>query len=223
MKKLTFLLLAAFSGMTASAQTEKGSHWIGGFFSANHTKNEQAQKNGSQDFSYYSKQNQLQIGPSYSYFVADKLSLTASAGYINSHADQTYYNAPGTPLFDQTTESSSNGYFAGLRLDKYFLYDNKIGVRTGPMAFYQRMNSNSVIQGEPEQADAITKSFSAGLTLDFVYFPVRKIGLIASIGSLAYSEVKFEGLNNTNKSSEIGLNFLGSSTSFSFVYVFGKK
>jgi hypothetical protein len=223
MKKLTFLLLTALTGLTASAQTEKGSQWIGGSFALSHYKVEET---SSPEFSVtgaYRKQNSYQVGPSYSYFVADKLSISGNVGYSHSHADQTYYNNPTLQVNDSNTEIITNGYFASLGLNKYFLYENKVGVRTGPSAQYSRSKSKITSDNDPENSDAESTAFNVGIYLDFVYFPVKKVGLVASLGSLAYSKSKYEGLNNTNKQTDVGLNFFNSSKTFSIFYIFGKK
>jgi hypothetical protein len=54
-----------------------------------------------------------------------------------------------------------------------------------------------------------------------VYFPVKKIGLVATMGSLGYAENKSVEQYNTNKQSSIALSFFNSA-SFSVYYAFGK-
>ena len=223
MKKLTLLLLAALSGLTASAQTEKGRQWIGGSMAVSHYKTDETLNYTEFGLMQASrKQNSFQLGPSYTYFVADKLSLNASVLYTHAHSDQTYVNNPNTQLNNQKAETTSNGYNAYINLDKYFLYDNKVGIRTGPYAQYY--TSKSKTNGNPDIAvvDSDIKGLSAGFSLDFVYFPVKKIALLASLGRLSYSKTKYESENTTNEQTDFGLTFLINAPSFTFAYILGK-
>lgn len=211
MKKLTLLLLAALSGLTASAQTEKGSQMIGGSFSLNHTKSEPVNTAAAEASN---KQNAFSIGPSYTYFLANNLGLTASLGYSHSHSDQYAGNA--------SSETTNNGVFASLALNKYFLFEDKIGVRTGPFASYNTQKARVSSTYDYNGGDFDFKGYSAGLNLEFVYFPVKRIGLVASLGSLAYSRTEFERSTGDSKQTDLSLNFLNNAPSFSFYYVFGK-
>lgn len=222
MKKLTLLLLAALSGLTASPQTEKGKHWIGGSFALSHNKVEETSTAESPIFGATRKQNSYQVGPSYSYFVADKLSVSANVGYTHSHLDQTYYNNPTLQINNSTSETTSNGYFASVAMNKFFLYENKVGIKTGPYAQYNLTESKIRQSDTGDNVALESKGFAAGIGVDFVYFPVKKIGLVASLGTLAYSQTKFEGANNTNKQTDLGLSFFSNAQTFSIVYIFGK-
>lgn len=217
MKKLTFLLLAALSGLAASAQTEKGSHLIGGSFSANHSNLKQLNVNPvtNQDLSTNQKKNTFSIGPSYSYFIADNLGLGVSLGYSNSHED--VYNS------NQNSEVTFNAYTGSVSLDKYFLYDKKIGIRVGPYALY-RFGKQQNYYADPinYNNEGTQKSISAGLTMAFVYFPVKKIALVAGIGSLSYDRLKYEDLSAKSTTNNFTFDLL-SSASFSIYYSFGRN
>jgi hypothetical protein len=216
MKKLTFLLLAAFSGLTASAQTEKGSQWIGGTISARHDKtsfryNDPAQQPSNNN----TKNNMLRIGPSYNYFLANNLGLAVELGYENTHQDSF---APG-----RSGEIDSKSYYASLDLKKYLLYENKIGVAVGPYAIYSRGKQHS----ENNEATfsyndkATSNGLTAGLGVNFVYFPVKKVALTAGIGSLRYYRYKLNGDRMNAESESFDFDIM-SSTTFSIFYVFGK-
>ncbi len=222
MKKLTFLLLAALSGLTASAQTEKGKHWIGGSFSIEHSKTDYTASPDHLNIGNNHKQNSFHIGPSYSYFVADKLSLNATAGYSHSHRDQSSINNPILQPLNHHTETITNGYFASVGFDKFFLYENKVGIKTGPSVYYYSSKSKTSSSDDNAGNFSNDKTLLAGISLDFVYFPVRKLGLIASLGRLDYMQHKSKSLYNTTKTSNVGLSFLDNNQRFSFVYVLGK-
>ena len=223
MKKLTLLLLAALSGLSASAQTEKGKQWIGGSFFANHNKIEESLNNTAVGIMQSNrKQNSFQLGPSYTYFVADKLSVSATVAYTHAHNDQTNVYRENSQINNETSETTSNGYNVNISLDKYFLYDNKVGIRTGPYAQYS--TSKSKAGGSPNYASSNydAKGFGAGFSLNFVYFPTKRIALSAYLGQLSYSKFKYENVNTTNEQTDFGLSFLNNATSFTFAYIFGK-
>ncbi len=216
MKKLTLLLLAALSGLTATAQTEKGSHLLGGSFAVSHNKGENTYSfNTNQQIDENRKQNSFSLGPSYSYFVADKLGLNVNLGYNHSHLDDYGMN--------RDLETTSNGYFGSIALNKYFLYENKVGIRTGPYATYGASKSKTTSPNDEYNDHGESKDFNTGISLEFVYFPVKKIGLVAHLGGLSYAHNSYESSTNSSKHSQVGLNFLNSSTSFSFYYVLGNK
>jgi hypothetical protein len=214
-KKLSFLLLALLASIAVHAQTQKGSQLLGGNFSVDHsTSNGTTYYQGTQ-VSSNSKTNTFNIGPSYSYFLSDNLSLGAHLGYGHSHGDS--FIPAGS------TESNSNDYFGSISLQKYFLFDSKIGIRTGPYAQYGKSKGTST-SSYPDSYysyETSSKNFAAGISLDFVYFPVSKIGLMASLGSLSYSQAKYTNPADAQKASSLGLSFLNS-PSFSVYYVLGK-
>ena len=223
MKKLTLLLLAALSGLSASAQTEKGKQWIGGSFAAGHNKIQESLNYTEVGLMQATrKQNSFQLGPSYTYFVADKLSLSAEVAYTHAHSDQTYDNSTNPQMNNGTAETTTNGYNASIHLDKYYLYDNKVGIRTGPYAQYYTAKAKTGGMSDFAAMPYDSKGFGAGLSLDFVYFPTKKIALIATLGGLGYSKTKYESENSTNEQTDFGLTFLNNAPSFTFAYIFGK-
>jgi hypothetical protein len=212
-KILSFLVVALFSGFTLSAQTQKGSHLLGGSFSVNHSTVETHAGPDSPTSSDNNKSNSFSVGPSYSYFVADNLGLGVDVGYSHSHNDS--HNSI------RSGETNYNGYSGSISLKKYFLFEKKIGVRTGPFASYDNAKAKSTNTDEFYRGDQLSKIFIAGVALDFVYFPVKKIGLVASLGSLSYLKSKVQDRYYSSKQSNIGLSVLNS-PSFSVYYAFGK-
>jgi hypothetical protein len=213
-KKFTILLVALLSSFALRAQTQKGNQLLGGNLSASHTKS-----TGTYLISQTSpfgatgrKDNSYSIGPSYTYFIADNLGLGGSLGYNHSHVDSF--------TEDRTEEFNANGYLAYLSLMKYFLFEKTIGVRTGPYAQYNKstgkyISTDAFYDGNKQDY----KNFAAGINLDFVYFPVKKIGLVASIGGLSYFDTNTEDKYNSNKQNGIGFSFFNS-PSFSIYYAF---
>jgi hypothetical protein len=215
-KNLTILLLALLSGFALHAQTQKGSQLLGGSLAVSHTSSTGTYFNPQTNLleATGGKVNAFTVGPSYAYFIADNLSLGGSLGY--NHANTDSFTA------DRTDELNSSGYFASISLMKYYLFEKTIGVRTGPYAQYNKstgkFTSSDAFYNNNKQE---YKNFAAGISLDFVYFPVKKIGLVASIGGLSYAENKVEEQYNTNKQSSIAFSIFNS-PSFSIYYAFGK-
>lgn len=212
MKKLTFLLLAALSGLTASAQTEKGSQWIGGTISASHNNSKLTNSNLNQQQNNTRKTSEFSIGPSYSYFIADNLGLSGTLGYSNSTQEEASNN--------HSAEQKYNTVNGSIALNKYALYEQKVGVRFGPFANYsygKDRRSNS----EPDYGNdsAKQRALTTGLSLDFVYFPVKQIGMVARIGSIYYEYLNLDGSGSHIKQNGINLNIM-SSTTFSLYYAF---
>jgi len=211
MKKLTFLLFAAFSSLTASAQTEKGSQWIGGSLSASHDDRKIVYSTSNPQPNSTRKTSTFNIGPSYSYFLADNLGITASLSYSNSHEDASD---------EFVLETDYKAVFGSLALNKYALYDNKIGVRFGPFARYTS-GKNRMYNSRPDDFRANTKqrALTTGLNLDFVYFPVKRIGMVAGIGSLNYEHIGYEDTGMEFKQNSFSFDIM-SSTNFSLYYSF---
>jgi hypothetical protein len=222
-KKIIMMLLALSSTVALKAQTQKGDQLLGGALGVSTGKStiEYANTANNANFGYTNKNTSFSIGPNYSFFVANNLDLGAGIGYSYqknnmSNVNMNSYNP------DKTT---AQGFSATVYLRKYFLYDNKIGIRTGPYASFERdrttyefTTSNTPYTGPQSQTLA-----SGGIGLDFVYFPYKKVGLAASIGSLSYThnDAKQPQSGYSTRSNSVGFNF-ASGVNFSVFFAFGK-
>jgi hypothetical protein len=227
-KKIILMLLAlSCAATTLKAQTEKGSQLLGGGLGVSQGKstNEYGSGVGYNSYSYTNKTTSFSIGPNYSYFVAKNLDLGGSVGY-------TYQNSKFTDNVNQTNTPDNvkiQSLSVSVYLRKYFLYDNKIGIRTGPYATFQRnttTNSLSTIPAGsyiPYYESQKGNSAGGGLALDFVYFPYKKLGLAASMGSLSYNH--YDSSNDQDgyktRSNSVNLSVF-SGVNFSVFYAFGK-
>jgi hypothetical protein len=122
--------------------------------------------------------------------------------------------------------SSSQGqtnknFFSSINLRKYFLYDNKIGIRTGPYFSYARYNQSYTYSTSSQYNSNIDGNvYTGGIGLDFVYYPIKKLGLAATMGNLSYLYQNTNGrTDGTNNS--FNLSF-ANSLLLSVNYVFGK-
>ncbi|GGH22780.1 autotransporter outer membrane beta-barrel domain-containing protein [Mucilaginibacter phyllosphaerae] len=214
-KKLLLICLSAITIQTVKAQTEKGSQLLGASFSVMTSRSDSKSfdsATGAYGQNYHGKITQYTITPNYSYFIADKLDLGGAIGYLSSH--QKY---DGEQIY--SSEYKERGFNAFVYLRKYFLYDNKVGVRTGPYLSYQ--NSN-ITRSYPDVADNISKGnyYAGGVGLDFIYFPVKRLALSAVMGNLNYSRLTYTG-STEGSNSNFNLTFANSLT-LSVNYVFGK-
>jgi hypothetical protein len=98
------------------------------------------------------------------------------------------------------------------------LFDNKIGIRTGPYFGYQKSKSSYIYT--TNQDNYSNDIYQGGLSMDFVYYPAKNIGLAAGLGNLSYAHQKNIGYNE-GSSNTFSLSF-ANSLSLSVYYVFGK-
>jgi hypothetical protein len=220
--KRTFILLAAFllAATVSHAQTEKGNQTLGlnlGFSYANGSGISINPSDGSTSNTGY-KTTTFSIGPAYSYFVADKLDLGASLSYGTSTS-----NYP--PTVNNESKQSSYGLGGTVYLRKYFMFKDKIGIRTGPYVGYEKSDYKSVYTGANAlfSEDSKTDDYSAGVRMELVYFPSKSLGFSANIASLNYDHSKTDSGTQGNTSSDnVGFGFVNNGLTLSVFYVFGK-
>src|ERR1700739_925826 len=124
MKKNLFLAVAfLFAAKLATAQTEKGTLNLGFNLTVAHQDQSGTQLN-TNDNSYdaiNNKATQLNIGPSYSYFIANKLDLGVDLTYSRFSADDSPNYSPEKQV--------GNTYSGDIFLRKYFMCSDKFGFR----------------------------------------------------------------------------------------------
>src|SRR6202012_1550561 len=184
--KKAFFLFAAFllASVVSHAQTEKGNQTLGLSFQYNYNKSS-GNYISPVDNSTYSVDNKytnFTVGPSYSYFIADKLDLGAAVSL-----GQATYIIPIEPS-DQEKQINRN-FDAMIFLRKYFMFSNNFGLRAGPYADYTKSQNSNVYSNGTLGTNTIsnTKQFDGGLRLDMVYYPSKHLGLAASMANLNYS------------------------------------
>ena len=57
---------------------------------------------------------------------------------------------------------------------RYILYNNRIGIRTGPFIAYQFNSSSTVSTPDNGQSSPTSKNLHAGINADFVYYPYEE-------------------------------------------------
>lgn len=216
------LVAAVLLAATATyAQTEKGTQNLGINLGFSYNKNEQLNiyPNNGTPQSLETKSTHFSFGPSYSYFIANDLDLGANLSFDNTHMTNVSNN-DGYP-----NKQSSHNYGGNIFLRKYFMYKDKIGLRAGPYAGYTRSNSKVEYSGTNTIYDqnSNTNSYDAGIMMDLVYYPSKKLGFSATLANLNYNHYKTDsGANGHSENDEIGLNFINSGIGLSVFYVLGK-
>jgi len=220
--KKTISLIAALLLATGVlyAQTEKGNQTIGLNMGFGYNKSSGVVINPFDNTStnQSTKQTNFNIGPAYSYFIADKLDLGVGLTYGTSTSDF-------SPVPNYLSKLSSYYFDSRVYLRKYFMYKDKIGIRTGPYAGYSKTNNKAVYTGTSTGAnqDNTTQNLNAGMRLELVYFPTKKLGFSAYLASLDYSHYKTDsGTQGHASGDSADLNLISNNLSLSVFYVFGR-
>jgi len=220
MKKTLLLIAVLFlTALVSQAQTEKGSQTLGADLGFTYLKSTGVTVN-PYDNSVYNANNEstrFNIGPSYSYFIGNKLDLGASLSY----SQNTYSYPPGNNLEKQ----SQRDFGGAIYLRRYFMFQEKIGLRAGPrVGYYRDINkttygpSNAIYNG-----DTKTDNFVGGLNLDLVYYPSKHLGLTASLANLYYTRSKSDsGTQGHANGGSFNASFINDGLSLSIFYAFGK-
>lgn len=194
----------------ARAQTEKGTKTLG--FSAHYS----TQKN-DRDGATEEKMTYFGIGPSFSYFIKDRLEIGASLNYVNE--DRAYSGE------DPYMNSRKGQHFgATIFLQKHIMFSEQFGIRTGPFASLLSGDSEVFYGKEPKQ-EMTSKGFRGGLNFGIEYFPVKNIGIAANLATLSYNHSKEEIKSAPGTVSKINsFEFdLTNGLNLSIFFVFGAK
>jgi hypothetical protein len=222
---LTAVFLFAF--LASKAQTEKGTQTLGlnlGF-SFNNSNDFTISPSNNSTTTLNTKNTQYHVGPTYSYFIADKLEVGGALSYSDSKL--TYVaESYATTNDNYPTKEITNNFSGELFIRKYFMYKNTIGFRTQGYLGYSSGNETNTYT--PTYAaynyNSKTTYYSGGANLDLVYYPSKKIGVAATIANLEYYHYN---ANNTTQGHDNGDNvtfsFINNALSFSVFYVFGSK
>jgi hypothetical protein len=218
----TILLIAAFvlAALISHAQTEKGSQTLGLNLGFTYNKSNGLYNNPNDNSSAPAggKSTNFNVGPSYSYFVADKLDLGASISYGQNNI--TYANTQADPA-----KQSSYAFISSVYLRKYFMFGDKLGLRAGPYLGYEKggnkstWGTNAIYDEDNKQTE-----YSAGARLEFVYYPSKNLGFAAYVASVDYTHTKLDNGNFGNSSNDnIDLSLINNGLSLSVFYTFGSK
>ncbi len=215
MKKILFLIPAFLLAFQISkAQTEKGSQTLGVDLSFGYAKQSNPYLNNTTNLFSNSDDKHVtySVGPTYSYFIADKLDIGGSVFYSNSKNDYGVDNS--------TTRYHSYG--ASVMLRKYWMLSQSFGFRAGPQFVYQHavQNTSGGIYSQDGSSNSYTGSANAGI----VYYPVKRFGLSVNLASLNYTHTSNSYTNGSHgKSDNVSFSWINSNVGISTFFVFGGK
>lgn len=224
MNKFLILFAALVCAYQLSyAQTEKGNQTLGLNVGLQYNQSSDNLFDNTNMLSTTSnvKTTNFTLGPLYSYFIADKLDLGGTFTLQSYSINTTYLDATSN------YKIHNNSYVAMIYLRKYFLYANKIGIRTGPEASYIWANQgyqNPAQNGGNNSSEG--HAYRLGGRLDAVYFPSKHLGVSAILANLDFQHGNNKQVNNSNvdKTSSNSIDFsLISGLNLSLFYVFGGK
>lgn len=221
-KAITFAIAILLSATVVSAQTQKGSQTLGVSATYYHQDTKQGILNPNTNV--YQDQNMkttiFGIAPGYSYFIADNVDIGTVLSYSYNKSS---YESPSS----NSNSQSGRSYGASLFLRKYFLYQGKLGIRTGPYFHYGWGDGRNDFGAAPSGENKTTnRGYAAGANVDLVYFPTKSFGVTASLAdaSYAHSTTKYE--NNSlrrDKNDVVNLSLINNGLTLGVIYVFGQR
>jgi hypothetical protein len=166
--------------------------------------------------------SQFSFSPSVGYFVADNLEVGLNMGYTATR--RPYVSSTTRAELDPTTNLSIGAF------GRYYkMFTEQFGV-TGALGLGYQSTKSSEYNGN-NILEYKGSGFYANITPAIVFFPIPKLGISASIGSLGYSQLNNDyqtGPNiippagYENKTSTFGANFGLSQLQFGGTYYFGR-
>jgi len=223
MKKLLFFIATfLFVYQSSQAQTAKGDQTLGIDLGFTYSKSNQYQVNPYDNSSGTSngKTTNFSIGPNYSYFIANNLDIGASLQYSSYSSNNT------ADIFTNLTKQRDHSYGGDIFLRKYFMYANKIGIRTGAYVGYSRQNTQLTYTPDASinNYNAKTDNYLAGVNLALVYYPSKCLGVSLNLANLEYLHAKTDATTQGHNSSDnIIFNYVNDGLGASIFYVFGPK
>jgi hypothetical protein len=232
MKQFFLTALLAVSSEEAWAQSiPAGTISLGGSIGYSQYTNKISSKSSSgTTYSSETKGSQFSFSPAAGYFVMDNLAVGLSLGYTATRDGSTTFSpSPGYGLkeLDPRTRLQIGPY-----VQYYKMLTEQFGIVGTLSAGYQNLryqdysgNNNQYI------IDYKGGGYYAGIAPSIVFFPIPKLGLSASIGSLGYSRYSYDYPTGTNSpapasyestSSDFGANFGLSQLQFGGTYYFGR-
>jgi hypothetical protein len=225
-KFLILIVMFLFISHFSSAQTEKGSQTLGANFGFNYSQDNSLTIYVGNNTSAIvtTKTTDFNIGPNYSYFIADKLDIGAALSYSYTGTTNTT-PALATDNYNYPVKQSSNNFGVSVFIRKYYMF-NKIGFRTGAYLGYSGGNTKNTYTTSQDlyNYNATSNYYNAGANLDLVFYPSKNLGVAATIANLEYVHYKNDTTTQGHDSTDsINFNFVNNGLSLSVFYVFGSK
>jgi len=169
------------------------------------------------------KTTTFNIGPNYSYFIADKLEIGAFLSYSSSSATN---NSDNYAITNYLTKTSSDNFSGSLFIRKYFMYKNVVGFRTGGYIGYSGGSGKNTYTSAYTiyNYTSTTNYYSGGANIDLVYYASKKLGIAATLANLEYYHYTANnGSQGHDSGDNITFSFINSGLSLSVFFVLGGK
>ena len=229
-----FFLLAALALGAAEARAQSiaaGTVSLGGGIGySSYTNKSSSQGFNGTPFSAETKGSQFSFSPSVGYFVADNLAIGLSLGYSSSRNGYTTYT-PSSNFVPKELDPRTR-LQVGPYVQYYKMLTEQFGVLGTLGAGYQNLRYQTYSgNNNPVIVDYKASGYYASLTPGIVFFPIPKLGLTASIGSLGYSRFNNEYPERTgttapqnyeSTSSDFGASFGLNQLQFGGTYYIGR-
>ena len=232
MKKFFLSALLAVSVIGVRAQSiAAGTVSLGGNIGYSRNTINSSNSYNSTTYTLETSISQFNFSPSLGYLVADNLAIGINAGYsANRKAYTTYTPASATvrAQLDPTTNLRLGVYGQYYKmLTEQFGVLGTLGVGYQSLHDYNYSNNNNpnaLIQ------ESKASGYYAELTPGIVFFPITKLGLSASVGSLAFNRLNYDYPTNAGTtppdyksySTSFGASFGLSQLLFGGTYYFGR-
>jgi hypothetical protein len=224
MKKSVILFAVFLFACTASqAQTSKGDQTLGVDFGFSYSKNNQTllDPNTLTDLDVINgKTTSFNLSPTYSYFIANNVDIGASLNYQSSVTNNNNSDV------NYIAKEAYKNYGASIFLRKYFMYQNKIGLRVGAYLDYSKQTNHDDFApvNSTSDNDGYDNNYSGGLNLDLVYYPSKCLGFSATLANLSYQHSKANSGDQGNQDVDsFNFGYINNGLTLSVFYVFGGK
>lgn len=230
-KSLLFALLAASAQLAQAQSIPAGTVSLGGNigYSRNTSKSSSTGSNNT-TYTTESSTSLFSLAPSVGYFVADNLAIGLTLSYqAYSRPYNTYTPAPSIvrAQLDPRTTFRIGAYAQYYKmLSEQFGFVGTLGggYQTARDFTYLNTNNNYLI------SESKASGYYAGLTPGIVFFPIPKLGLTASIGSLSFDHLNYDYPTNQgntpngyeDSANSFGANFGLSQLQFGGTWYFGR-
>ena len=229
-KAFLFALLAAGTQAVQAQSIPAGTVSLGGSIGYSRYANNNSNSYNGTTYTQETSNSQFNFSPSLGYFVADNLAIGINAGYSANRKSYTTYT-PSSATVRAELDPTTN-----LRLGVFGQYYKMLTEQFGVLGTlgvgYQNMHdynyssngSNALIQ------EYRASGYYAELTPGIIFFPIPKLGLSASVGSLAFNRLNYDYPTNAGASptdyksyaTSFGASFGLSQLLFGGTYYFGR-
>lgn len=229
-KAFLFALLAAGTQVVQAQNIPAGTVSLGGSIGYSRNTSNDSRSFSNTTYTQETSSSQFDFSPSLGYFVADNLAIGINAGYSATRRGYTTFT-PSSATVRAELDPTTN-----LRLGVFGQYYKMLTEQFGVLGTlgvgYQSLRDYSYSNNGPNaliQEDRAS-GYYADLTPGIIFFPIPKLGLNASIGSLGFNRLNYDYPTNSGPtpsdyksySTSFGASFGLSQLLFGGTYYFGR-